>query len=455
MYKKQIYSQRRSILVWQENLSPRKLIVLKGFQGKTELFLGTCISESADRPGAPERTLVFLRDFLHHRLTLLKPPADIKSLPGWPVASQSLSNFEKRRVPSLANNGQIQFPAQKKIILPDVIRRGTNGNSFLARDSIMEKHHDDPMAGPYGEEGTFQELQALLLDGMRKYINDYVKIVQNAKQIESKQPEGQLVHSAKEKTVLLMPDNHSSHVNITVVNKALDNHIIRFSFPLHCSHHLHSLYVGDYGSFPNYLNIGQTTWMNINPCKTMNIYDIPNTVKDCSSLAVNAVNIMSGFKEVEKLPNWRSKAQTESKASFPVKKEEREDKKSSAHFDDFEKRRDLRCYKCGSREHIRPDCPLFRNVRNSETVNHLSGTDEDEIIAPYTSISEVKGFSMPILRDTGSIIDVICLKVINSEMFTGEHVWVQQPLEEGPISLPLAEVELQGDFGHLKNFGKD
>ncbi|KAF8773121.1 Retrovirus-related Pol polyprotein like [Argiope bruennichi] len=89
-------------------------------------------------------------------------------------------------------------------------------------------------------------------------------------------------------------------------------------------------------------------------------------------------------------------------------------------------------------------------MKNSATVNHLSGTDDDEIMASYTSISEVNGSSMSILRDTGSSIDVICLKVVKPEMFTGEHVWMQQPLDEGPICLPLVEVELKGDFGHLK-----
>ncbi|GBM48414.1 Retrovirus-related Pol polyprotein from transposon 412 [Araneus ventricosus] len=56
---------------------------------------------------------------------------------------------------------------------------------------------------------------------------------------------------------------------------------------------------------------------------------------------------------------------------------------------------------------------------------------------------------MPILRDTGSSIDVVGLKVVKPEMFTGEHVWVQQPLDDAPMCLPLAEVELKGEFGHL------
>ncbi|GFU70443.1 transposon Tf2-6 polyprotein [Trichonephila clavipes] len=44
------------------------------------------------------------------------------------------------------------------------------------RELIMERHHNDPMAGHYGEEGTFQKIARLYYwTGMRKYISDYIK----------------------------------------------------------------------------------------------------------------------------------------------------------------------------------------------------------------------------------------------------------------------------------------
>ncbi|KAG8170482.1 hypothetical protein JTE90_010527 [Oedothorax gibbosus] len=39
---------------------------------------------------------------------------------------------------------------------------------------------------------------------------------------------------------------------------------------------------------------------------------------------------------------------------------------------------------------------------------------------------------MPILRDTGTSIDVVCRNRITPEMLTGENIWVQQPLDEFP-----------------------
>ncbi|GFW04613.1 transposon Tf2-6 polyprotein [Trichonephila clavipes] len=44
------------------------------------------------------------------------------------------------------------------------------------RELIMERHHTDPMAGHYGEEGTFQKItRRYYWTGMRKYISDYIK----------------------------------------------------------------------------------------------------------------------------------------------------------------------------------------------------------------------------------------------------------------------------------------
>ncbi|KAG8196948.1 hypothetical protein JTE90_009007 [Oedothorax gibbosus] len=56
---------------------------------------------------------------------------------------------------------------------------------------------------------------------------------------------------------------------------------------------------------------------------------------------------------------------------------------------------------------------------------------------------------MPIFRDTGTSIDVVCRNRITPEMLTGENIWVQQPLDEFPICLPFSEVELKGEFGHV------
>ncbi|GFW94477.1 retrovirus-related Pol polyprotein from transposon 412 [Trichonephila clavipes] len=56
---------------------------------------------------------------------------------------------------------------------------------------------------------------------------------------------------------------------------------------------------------------------------------------------------------------------------------------------------------------------------------------------------------MPILRDTGATLDLICKKYVKPSMFINETVWIRTPLEETAVCLPMAEVELDCVFGHV------
>ncbi|XP_065172715.1 uncharacterized protein, partial [Atheta coriaria] len=75
---------------------------------------------------------------------------------------------------------------------------------------------------------------------------------------------------------LLLLDNHSSHLDIEVVEMAKDNNVVLLSYPPHCSHKLQPLYVGVYGPFKNYYASQQDAWMRNHPGKTMTIYNIPS-----------------------------------------------------------------------------------------------------------------------------------------------------------------------------------
>ncbi|GBO01592.1 hypothetical protein AVEN_157293-1 [Araneus ventricosus] len=71
----------------------------------------------------------------------------------------------------------------------------------------------------------------------------------------------------------------------------------------------------------------------------------------------------------ERFPTWKAKSPIQSKASLPVKKEEHGVKISTTNTEDFEKRITFR-YKCGPKEHIRPNFPLLMNKESSAIVNH-------------------------------------------------------------------------------------
>jgi len=102
--------------------------------------------------------------------------------------------------------------------------------------------------------------------------------------------------SSKDSPVLLLLDNHVSHISINIINYARDHGVVMLSFPPHCSHRLQPLDRSVYGPFKRYVSTGQNMWMRNNPGKRMTIYDIPSIVKQALPLAVTPVNITSGFK---------------------------------------------------------------------------------------------------------------------------------------------------------------
>ncbi|CAB3250214.1 unnamed protein product [Arctia plantaginis] len=100
-----------------------------------------------------------------------------------------------------------------------------------------------------------------------------------------------------EDPVLLLLDNHQSHVDIDVVEKAKANSVIMLSFPPHCTHNLQPLDVGVNGPFKTYCAKAQENWLRNNPGKTMSIYEIPGIVKHAWPLAATPNNIMNAFKK--------------------------------------------------------------------------------------------------------------------------------------------------------------
>ncbi|GFY41656.1 retrovirus-related Pol polyprotein from transposon 412 [Trichonephila inaurata madagascariensis] len=56
---------------------------------------------------------------------------------------------------------------------------------------------------------------------------------------------------------------------------------------------------------------------------------------------------------------------------------------------------------------------------------------------------------MPILRDTGATLDLICKKYVKPSMFINKTVWIRTPLEETAVCLSMSEVVLDCVFGHV------
>lgn len=97
--------------------------------------------------------------------------------------------------------------------------------------------------------------------------------------------------------ILLIMDNHISHVSIDSINFAKSNGIVLLSFPPHCSHRMQPLDVGIYSPFKSALKYSFNDWMAANPGKPISIQNIAALSKLPFSTAFSIKNITSSFEK--------------------------------------------------------------------------------------------------------------------------------------------------------------
>ena len=134
--------------------------------------------------------------------------------------------------------------------------------------------------GPVGSDGDTNSSGWMKEDNFRKFAKHFVKYAK----------------PSKENPVLLLLDNHDSHLSIEVLNYFKENGVIILSFPPHCSHKLQPLDRTVYGPLKKYYNQASDNWLASHPGKTITIYDIPELVKISLPLAATIDNIQSGFR---------------------------------------------------------------------------------------------------------------------------------------------------------------
>lgn len=77
--------------------------------------------------------------------------------------------------------------------------------------------------------------------------------------------------------IILLMDQHESHITVKAVNFCRNNGITMLSIPPHTSHKLQPLDIGVFGPFKTYCATSFNKWMTINPGKT-------NTMKQMAQL---------------------------------------------------------------------------------------------------------------------------------------------------------------------------
>jgi hypothetical protein len=98
------------------------------------------------------------------------------------------------------------------------------------------------------------------------------------------------VKPTKDKNVLLLMNNHKSHVSIAAITKARENGIIMLIFPPHTSHKLQALERCVFGPLKKYYNAACSNWMLTNPGKPIPIYNVSHFIGVAYLSAFNPCN---------------------------------------------------------------------------------------------------------------------------------------------------------------------
>uniref|UniRef100_A0A2S2NP39 Jerky-like n=1 Tax=Schizaphis graminum TaxID=13262 RepID=A0A2S2NP39_SCHGA len=103
------------------------------------------------------------------------------------------------------------------------------------------------------------------------------------------------VRPSVDRKILVLLDNHESHLFLPVIDFCREVGIVLLSFPPHCSHKIQPLDRSVYGPFKKCVNQNMTAWMHNNPGKRITIYDIPHISSGAIISAATPKNILKGF----------------------------------------------------------------------------------------------------------------------------------------------------------------
>lgn len=101
---------------------------------------------------------------------------------------------------------------------------------------------------------------------------------------------------SQETKVLLLLDNHASHVSLSALNFCRQHGIVMLTFPPHCTHKLQPLDRSVFRSFKGRFNMHLDHWIKIHPGINATIYDLLGIVSKALPQAATPENIMSGFR---------------------------------------------------------------------------------------------------------------------------------------------------------------
>ncbi|XP_072392462.1 uncharacterized protein [Diabrotica undecimpunctata] len=104
------------------------------------------------------------------------------------------------------------------------------------------------------------------------------------------------VRRYSENRVLLVMDNHESHISLKTVEFCIANGIVILTLPPHTSNKLQPLDRNVFGPFKTFFNQAADSWILSHPGQTLSIYDQPLMYFQSWDRVANPVNIKSGFR---------------------------------------------------------------------------------------------------------------------------------------------------------------
>ncbi|XP_047128678.1 uncharacterized protein LOC105849015 [Hydra vulgaris] len=96
--------------------------------------------------------------------------------------------------------------------------------------------------------------------------------------------------------VLLIMDNHESHLSLQSLEYAKENHVCMMTLLPHTSHKTQPLDRSVFGPMKTYFNAAANSWMLSNPGKAITIHEMASLIQQAWEKSFTPTNIMSGFR---------------------------------------------------------------------------------------------------------------------------------------------------------------
>lgn len=104
-------------------------------------------------------------------------------------------------------------------------------------------------------------------------------------------------NTSVENPILLLVDNHTSHVSLEAVKFCKESGITLLTFPPHTTHRMQPLDVGIYGPFKTALATIYDDWLISNPGKTITVRNLGEFTNKAFNRAFTRQNIINSFKK--------------------------------------------------------------------------------------------------------------------------------------------------------------